>query len=93
MKKSLHDLVGQRVEHIIFGECEIVEVTNIDEGKFIGKILKDNSTKKLIFSRNYYRDIEDYESIDLPVYVKKKKRTYSEPDPSKYRRPHLIQTS
>lgn len=92
MKKSLNNLVGHKIEHLIFGECEVVEVTNLIEGKFIGKVMKDNSTKKLIFSRNYFKNIEDYESIDLPVFVRKEKKQYKKHDYTKYRNHPLVKS-
>ena len=85
MKKSLQDLIGHKIEHVIFGDCEVIEVVNLEEGKFLGKIVNENVIKTLIFSKNYYKNIEDYESIELPIYRKRQKRVYRQVDSTKFR--------
>lgn len=92
MKKGLTELVGHVIEHNIFGECEVIEINDLAEGKFTGRVLKDNSTKKLIFSKNYFKNIDDYESVDVPVFVRTEKRKFKEPDLSKHRNHPLVKS-
>ena len=92
MKKGLSELVGHVIEHNVFGECEVLEINDLAEGKFTGRILKDDSIKKLIFCKNYFKNIEDYEYIDMPVYVKTEKRKFKDPDLSKHRNHPLVKS-
>ena len=46
--------------------------------------MKDNSSRKLVYSRNHYMSIEDYEGIDLPVFERKEKRSNKKNDYTKY---------
>ena len=85
LNKCLQELVGHKIEHVVFGDCEVVEVISLEEGKFLGKILNDNVMKTLIFSKNYYKNIDDFESVELPTYQRRQKREYKQVDPTKFR--------
>ncbi len=90
MRKGLTDLIGQKIEHKIFGECEIVEIDDISQGKFTGKVLGENTLKKFIFSSQYFNNVDEYETVQVKVKRKSTPRKYKEVDYSKYRNHPLV---
>lgn len=91
MKKRLNDLMGCTIEHKFFGSCKIVEINDVECGKITVEVLKDNVLKKVIFSSQYFNDLDDYNTIQ--VTVKKPKnplRKYKEVDYRKHRNHPLV---
>lgn len=86
MKQSISDLIGQTVQHKVFGNCLVLEVVDAENGKFTGKVLQDDVVKKFIFSAQFFKNVESYLTVDV-VYKKPHDKTkkYKELDSKKFR--------
>ena len=90
-KNTIDNLIGCIVNHKKLGQCEVIEVTNSVEGKFVAKVLKTNEVKKFIFSTTFFDNIDDYESVYVAPIVKKEKRViYKEVNYEKNRNHPLV---
>ena len=90
-RTSLVNLKGTIIEHKVFGPCEIVDITSPDEGKFLGKVIKTNESKKFIFSNQFFRNIEEFETVEVEVKrTISRKRPKRKVDLSKYRNHPLV---
>ena len=91
MRKGLKDLVGHTIEHKVFGNCEVLEIINEKEGKFIGKVERDNAVKKLVFSAQYFVGLDEFKTVKIEVKKPvEQKREYKKVDLSKYRNHPLV---
>ncbi|QMS85416.1 hypothetical protein [Candidatus Xianfuyuplasma coldseepsis] len=91
IKRGLYDLLGKTIEHKKFGLCEVLEVVQPDEGKFIGKIVDTNETKKFVFSTQFFNNINDFETVNVKVAKKATpSRVHKKVDLDKYRNHPLV---
>lgn len=90
-RTSVNNLKGTVINHKVFGPCEIIDITNAEEGKFVGKVQETNELKKFIFSTQFFLDIEDYDTVEYIVKSSRRNaRAYKKADLSKYRNHPLV---
>ena len=90
-KRGLTELIGATITHKTLGVCEIIEVVSIEDGKFIGKIQSTGEVKKLIFSNQFFTDVDDFETVNVSVQKKPgTKRIRRKVDLDKYRNHPLV---
>jgi hypothetical protein len=90
-RTSVNELLGATIRHKVFGPCEIVDITNADEGKFVGKVKETNELKKFIFSKQFFVDIDNYDTVEFVVKSNARRtRAYRKADLSKYRNHPLV---
>lgn len=91
IKRGLHDLLGKTIEHRKFGLCQVLEVVQPEEGKFIGKIIDTNDIKKFVFSTQFFLNIDDFETVHVKVAKKATpSRVHKKVDLDKYRNHPLV---
>lgn len=89
MKKELNNLVGEIVSHKKFGKCEVIKVINGEEGKIMCKIIESNEIKTLVFSKQFFNNVSDYETINIELKPIKKQK-HKEINYMKYRNHPLV---
>lgn len=90
-KRDLSNLLGQEIEHKKLGLCEVLEVVNIDEGKFVGKVVATGEVKKLIFSNQFFNNVDDYLTVNVKVAKKvEPSPVHKKVDLDKYRNHPLV---
>lgn len=89
MKKALNDLMGEIVKHKKFGRCEVIKVISGDEGKIMCKILESGDIKTLVFSKQFFNNVSDYETKNIELKAIKKQK-HKEIDYKKYRNHPLV---
>lgn len=89
--KTIVDLLGKEVEHKSLGLIEVVEVTDEDEGKFVGRLKLTGEVKKFIINQRFFNNVEDIHTKEIKVGKKHQKRsTYRKVDLNKYRQHPLV---
>jgi hypothetical protein len=89
MKKDLSNLVGEIVQHKKFGSCEVIKVVNGEEGKIMCKILDSGESKTLVFSKQFFNNVSDYETKNIELKPIKKQK-HKEVNYLKYRNHPLV---
>ncbi len=90
-KRVLSDLIGHTIEHKKLGPCEVLEVTSNEECKFVGKVLATGEVKKLIFSDQFFNNVDEYLTADVVVAKKATtQRVHKKVDLDKYRNHPLV---
>lgn len=89
MKKDLNNLVGEIVVHKKFGKCEVTKVINGEEGKIMCRVLESGDSKTLVFSKQFFNNVSDYETKNIELKPIKKQK-HKEVDYKKYRNHPLV---
>lgn len=90
-KRDLSNLVGQVIEHKKLGPCEVLEIVSKDEGKFIGRVVATEEVKKLIFSSQFFNNVDEYLTVNVKVAKKvEPSRVHKKVDLDKYRNHPLV---
>lgn len=89
--KSINDLLGKEVEHKSLGKVEVVEITDEEKGKFVGRLQMTGEVKKFILNQRFFYHIEEYQTADVKITkTLDKTRTYKKVDLNKYREHPLV---
>lgn len=90
-KRPVSEAIGQTVAHKRLGPCLVHSIVAEQEGKVKVKVLDSNEEKVLIFSPQFFEDIEDYDTVQVAIKPKRpKKRVHREVDMKKYRNHPLV---
>lgn len=90
-KRDIINLVGQVIDHKKLGLCEVLEIANKDEGKFVGKVIATGEIKKFVFSDQFFNNVEDYQTVNVKVAKKvEPSRVHKKVDMDKYRNHPLV---
>ena len=91
MSKKISDLIGSVINHKKYGECLVMEVTDVENYKFRAKILSTNEVKPFVFSTQFFTVEGKVKSANVqPMYKPKEKRQYKPVDYNKYRNHPLV---
>jgi hypothetical protein len=89
--KSIKDLYGLEIEHRSLGLIEVVEITDEDQGKFVGRLKLSGEIKKFILNSRFFNNVEDYQTKEIKINKKiDKTRKYKKVDLDKYRKHPLV---
>lgn len=89
--KSINDLFGSEVEHKSLGLIEVVEVTDEEYGKFVGRLKLTGEVKKFILNTRFFNNVEEYQTKEIKISKKiDKTRVYKKVDLDKYRKHPLV---
>lgn len=90
-KRSLQYLVGQVVDHKKLGPCEVLEVISEEEGKILCKVAGTGETKRLIFSSQFFDNVDDFVTVNVSVQKKAAaQKVHKKVDLDKYRNHPLV---
>jgi len=90
-KRDLTNLLGQEIDHKKLGLCEVLEITNKDEGKFVGRVTSTGEVKKFVFSNQFFNNVEEYMTVNVKVAKKvEPSRVHKKVDLDKYRNHPLV---
>lgn len=89
--KSIKDLFGLEVEHKSLGLIEVVEITDEECGKFVGRLKLTGEVKKFILSTRFFNNVQEYQTKEIKIAKKiDKTRVYKKVDLDKYRKHPLV---